>query len=166
MSNNPGFQHTFDELYEPADGKDYNWTNGLFSGWLSNVPVCMVCVKASLCCFSCSRGYLTAKAGGNFWPSCLMNTLGCGLGDCSHNIVARRSVRHQHGIQGTIVEDYCQLACCPACSAAQELNQLGVTTDMVKSDYRNRKTMASTTPLETSAAPTPVQTAPVQDNMN
>ncbi|KAF4684306.1 hypothetical protein FOZ60_008008 [Perkinsus olseni] len=133
MSNNPGFRHTFNDLYEASDGKEYNWSNGLFSGWLENIPTCL----GSVCCFPCSRGYLTTKAGGKFWPSCLMNTFGCGFGDCSHNI---------------------------------EMNELGVTTEMVKKDFRDRKSPAtsssSPSPAQGSAVAAPPQSAPVQKEMS
>lgn len=42
MASNPGFRQTCNDLYEDADGNEYNWSNGLISGWLDNDPICLV----------------------------------------------------------------------------------------------------------------------------
>mmetsp|Transcript_7936 Transcript_7936/g.8878 ORF Transcript_7936/g.8878 Transcript_7936/m.8878 type:complete len:109 (+) Transcript_7936:1-327(+) len=104
------------------------------------------------------------------------------IADCSHNIAARQQIRDEYGVQGTILEDYCLLGCRP-CSAAQELNQLGVNSDVIESDVRqavdNMRSSKNTPDTSThqqafgqaaagsspSTAPA-TAAAPVQDTMN
>ncbi|EER20518.1 conserved hypothetical protein [Perkinsus marinus ATCC 50983] len=127
---NKGFVPTFKDLYHAADGEQSNWKYGMFTDWCKDPWMAL----GSFFCMPCARGMLSEKTStGDFLPSCLMNCFCPCFADCSHNIAARQQVRGEHGVEGTILEDFCLLSCRP-CSAAQEFNQLGVTMDDVEKD--------------------------------